>query len=190
MIGRDAQRRYDAWLAATPVPIIQHPFEFGVLLDLYRHRRPRRVLEVGTYVGGTLYHWLANGRPGALVVSVDLYTDADNSRLYDGWAAPGVAWETVRGDSNLPDTAAQAAGFGPYDWCFIDAGHRDHEVRADVELYLPLVRPGGVVAFHDVLPQPELPTIQVDGVWGELKRRYRSVEVAIPDGSGIGILFP
>ena len=44
----------------TPVPIFQWEKEFEVLLELYRRETPERVLEIGTYHGGTLFHWLRN----------------------------------------------------------------------------------------------------------------------------------
>ena len=59
----------------APVAVFQWEAEFVPLLDLYRERAPRAVLEIGTYLGGTFYHWLQNARPGATVVSVDSYTE-------------------------------------------------------------------------------------------------------------------
>ena len=44
----------------TPVPIFQWEREFEVLLELYRRETPAAVLEIGTYHGGTLFHWLRN----------------------------------------------------------------------------------------------------------------------------------
>ncbi len=54
----------------TPVPIFQWEKEFEVLLELYRRLAPWRVLEVGTYHGGTLYHWLRNASPGTTTRSI------------------------------------------------------------------------------------------------------------------------
>ena len=46
----------------------------------------------------------------------------------------------------LPALAAQAVLF---DGCFLDAQHDPAAVQADLDLVLPLIRPGGWVAFHD-----------------------------------------
>lgn len=51
-----------------------------------------------------------------------------------------------RFDAVLPALAAQGALF---DGVFIDAQHDAASVAADLELVLPLIRPGGWVAFHD-----------------------------------------
>jgi len=68
----------------TPVPVLQNQSELAELIALYRDRKPKRTLEVGTYHGGTLYHWLRHAPRGATVVSVDSYTvpGVDNRHLY------------------------------------------------------------------------------------------------------------
>lgn len=43
---------------------------------------------------------------------------------------------------------------GPYDLVFCDANHRAGEVAREFELYSSLLRPGGVVAFHDAIRRP------------------------------------
>lgn len=36
------------------------------------------------------------------------------------------------------------------DFCFIDANHTYEYVRSDIENYKPLIKPGGVIAGHDI----------------------------------------
>lgn len=156
---------------STPVPIFQFENEFLELLALYRDRKPRRVLEVGTYHGGTFYHWLANAEPGAFLVSVDRYHLVDNSWMYGEWCPPGVEYAVVRGDSGSRETAEATGAFGPFDWIFIDAGHLDREVRRDWELYGPMCSPSGVVVLHDIRRDDEYPHIQVWRLWDELAEK-------------------
>lgn len=170
----------------APVHIAQDPAELEPLLELYRERRPSRVLEVGTFHGGTLYHWLRNAPPGALVVSVDRYDLVDNSESYGAWAADGVEWAVIRGDSHDPLTVAQAERLGPFEWIYIDAGHLEWEVRADWHAYRPLAASSAVVAFHDVHPSAD-PSIHVDPLWAELRDEYSSIE--LPGTFGTGVLF-
>jgi hypothetical protein len=59
---------------------------------------------------------------------------------------------------------------------------REH-LRA--ELYAPLVRDGGLIAFHDVLPHTSVPGIEVDRFWRELRERYEHEEFVEP-GSALG----
>lgn len=162
-----------SYALGNPVPLYQHDSEFEALLDIYRDHQPRRVLEIGSYHGGSLYHWLRNAPPGAHVVSVDTYTAADNRDQYPEWIPEGVELTVIQGDSADPAIVAAVARLGPYDWIFIDAGHLLPEVTADWENYRPLTADGGIVAFHDILPPNEYhPEIQVAPLWDEIKAEY------------------
>jgi len=94
-----------------------------------------------------------------------------------------------------PAIVEAARQFGPFDWIFLDAGHAEHEVQADVDNYLPLARPGGVVALHDILPGKNAQAwIEVHKVWQRLQRLGFVTQelVADPenvDWGGIGIVF-
>lgn len=177
----------------TPVPILQHKAEFDGLLALYQQERPSRTLEVGTYHGGSLFHWLQHSPAGGLVVSVDSYAaGVDNRHLYSGWTPPGVTLDVIAGDSRDPWTIGRVRHWAPYDFAFIDAGHYYPEVLADWETYAALVRPGGLVAFHDILTHPAHPEIEVGRLWAEIRDGgYDTSEiVAYPDAEwgGIGVV--
>lgn len=174
-------------MTTTPVPILQHQAEFDQLLQLYRERGPHRVLEVGTYHGGTLYHWLQNAAPDAYVVSVDHHVHADNRHLFPDWARPDTELVIISGDSTDPATAEAAAVFAPYDWIFIDADHHDASVRADWKLYGALAAPGAIVAFHDITEGND-PSIQVAPLWAELAVNEETSEIKLTNGFGIGIV--
>jgi hypothetical protein len=51
-------------------------------------------------------------------------------------------------------------------------------------MYGPLVRPGGLIAFHDILPRPDLPDIQVHRFWREIKNSHDTVEFIGTEESG------
>src|SRR6476659_6128187 len=55
----------------APVPILQWEKEFSVLLEIYRRSGAQSLLEIGTFHGGTLYHWLTRSQPGTKIVTVD-----------------------------------------------------------------------------------------------------------------------
>ncbi|MBU37734.1 MAG: methyltransferase, partial [Anaerolineaceae bacterium] len=82
------------------------------------------------------------------------------------------------------------------DFLFIDGDHRYEAVRRDFQLYSPLLRPGGIVAFHDILQPPRFPDNQVELFWGELKKDYRTKELVDPadergwgQWGGIGVVY-
>lgn len=180
---------------ATPVEIFQWQDEFEKLLDLYREMAPKSVLEIGTYHGGTLYHWLRNASADTKIVSVDSYAvGVDNRELCREWAREyDVALELISGDSRRKKTIEEVESHGPFDWIFIDAGHYYDEVRDDWENYRPMCSQGGIVAFHDILPPTRTwPDIQVAWLWKEIKAFGWTTEEFIADPNaewgGIGVV--
>lgn len=183
----------DGYGPPAPVPIFQWEAEFSQLLGLYRERAPESVLEVGTYHGGTLFHWLQNSREGTVVVSLDSYAvGVDNRHLYADWLPPGVSLVMLEGDSTKPATAKRVAKHSPFEWVWIDAGHRYHEVKADWDLYRPMCEPGGIVCLHDILPASRNhPTIEVNRLWQEIQAEYATDEIVADRSAawgGIGIV--
>lgn len=179
----------------TPVPIFQWEAEFQVLLDLYRRRKPKAVLEIGTYHGGTLYHWLSNATAETRIVSVDSYAvGVDNRAICREWAAEfDVPLELIDGDSRSAEIVQQVSEHGPFDWLFIDAGHYYEEVRDDWENYRPLCSKGALVVFHDILPPSRTwPSIEVAWLWKEIKQYGWNTTEIISDPEaewgGIGIV--
>lgn len=179
--------------------------EFGSLVRMVRHRRPGVVVEIGTMHGGTLWAWCQLASSDALLVSIDLpggafgggYSDAEAERLA-GHRRSGQTLELIRADSHEPATVAhlrELLGSRTIDLLFIDADHSYEGVARDYEMYAPLVRPGGLIAFHDVLPcRPE--DGEVSRFWHEVRDRYRHCEFTDPHDhswrgqwGGIGVLF-
>jgi len=170
----------------TPVPIGQDHQEFAQLLDLYNERQPRRVLEIGSWHGGTLYHWLTNASPGAVVVAVD--DQHTNASQYRSWVPPDVELVTIQGDSHHPNTIHDVRQHGPYDWIFIDAGHTYADVLADWRTYRESATPHAVIAFHDITPTSD-PDIDVAALWLQLAPVNKTVEFSQPGGRGIGVIY-
>jgi predicted O-methyltransferase YrrM len=177
----------------APVPILQWEKEFRVLLDIYRRSNATSLLEIGTFHGGTLYHWLRNSIQGTKIVTVDSYTvGVDNRHLYDDWNIHGCDLVVISGDTNLPGTANKVEEHGPFDWLFIDAGHYLHEVTADWNLYRGMVRPGGLACFHDILTHPAWPSIEVGQLWAEIKNTHDTFEIVADHHAqwgGIGVVL-
>jgi SAM-dependent methyltransferase/predicted O-methyltransferase YrrM len=180
---------------------IQKVSELARLIALVKACRPRAVLEIGSYRGGTLAAWCKVAARDAVVVSVDLpaeYGTPATPEELKTLARPGQRLEVVRGDSHADETRAQvetALGGREVDLLMIDGDHRYDGVRRDFELYAPLVRDGGLIAFHDILPHPKVPGVEVDRLWSELRDRYEHEEfVATSDEAvfgrwgGIGVL--
>lgn len=187
---------------ALEIGCFQKADELSGLVRLVGELEPRAVLEVGTCRGGTLFSWCALAHPEALVLSIDMpggdfgggSTDEQAEEMRKQFPRPGQAFALLRGDSHEEFTLSvvkDALGGRQLDFLFIDGDHTYEGVKLDFEMYGPLVRPGGMIAFHDVLAHPDVPECQVDQLWREIKDGYRHVEfVAEPDTwGGIGVLW-
>jgi predicted O-methyltransferase YrrM len=179
--------------------------EFALLVRLVRKRRPRVVLEIGTMRGGTLWAWCQIASRDALLVSIDLpggafgggYSDAEGERLA-AYARPGQTLELIRADSHDPATLARlqrTLGSSQIDLLFIDGDHSYEGVALDYQMYASLVRPGGLIALHDVLPG-RAEDGDVSRFWSEVRDRHRHEEFADRSDlswrgqwGGIGVLF-
>jgi predicted O-methyltransferase YrrM len=161
------------------------------------------VVEIGTASGGTLFLLSRVSSPQALLVSIDLPGGAFGGG-YHAWRAPlyrsfatgGQRIVLLRGSSHAPEMLARlrkVLGDRPIDLLFIDGDHRYEGVKADFEMYSPLVRPGGSIAFHDIMPDPQHPEVGVNRFWREISARFpftELVENPAQEGYGIGLLSP
>ena len=179
---------------------IQKVPELARLIALVKARRPRAVLEIGSFRGGTLAAWCKVAAPDAVLVSVDLPEEAETPAAPDELrrlARASQRLEVVRGDSHAEETTrevANALAETEVDFLMIDGDHSYDGVRRDFELYAPLVRDRGLIAFHDVVPHTR-PNIEVDRFWLEVRERYEHEEFVSPGREqvlgpwgGIGVL--
>jgi predicted O-methyltransferase YrrM len=158
---------------------LQKVKEFTGLVTMVRELQPKVVVEIGSAKGGTLYGWCQLATPDATIVSIDLPggdfgggMDQVHAALVGTYAKPGQAMHFLPRDSHAPETLDDLktilAG-RQIDLLMIDGDHTYEGVKSDYEMYAPLVRAGGLVAFHDVLPHPGFPSCKVDELWDQLK---------------------
>lgn len=168
--------------------------EIQALARLVAARKPRTVLEIGTARGGTLLIWAQLARD--LVVTCDLHQPEYRQALYSHFPPPGSGCRVVAlaGDSHsaaFRERVIGQLGGAPVDFLFIDGDHSLEGVTADYRDYGPLVRPGGLIAFHDIVLRQVTPTSRVRELWVELRRQGKTEEIVEdPDqvGCGIGLL--
>src|SRR5579864_4329433 len=176
----------------------QQDAEILWLLEQLAKAPPRVVLEIGTDRGGTLFLWTRVAAPDALLLSLDVQKMVGRLGRFSPFALVRQSFERDeqrielidQADSHEPGTVEQVrtilAGRS-VDFLFVDGDHRYESVRRDFDLYEPLVRPGGMVAFHDISPHTTADTEGTAAFWGELKQRY-ATEERIQDGiAGYGI---
>ncbi len=178
---------------------IQVPEEMESLLLDVRKLNPKTVLEIGTFRGGTLYLWTRLAQPDATIVSVDLpggkfgggYPRV-RTPLYRQFAGERQKLHLLRANSH--DTASLEKvealfGHSSVDFLFLDGDHTYEGVKRDWEMYSPLVRKEGIIAFHDVARNYE--ETHVKRFWDSIKHDFSYREYMIhPEGLyGIGVIF-
>lgn len=129
---------------------MQVPSELEQMVALYVDRKPRRVLEIGAWDGGTLKVWLENAVEGAVVVGVDM--NHRNSDRYEEWRREHTALHLYTGNSVSLDAHKFIRDHGPYDWMLVDGDHTDGGVRSDAAICLECANPGAVMVIHDITP--------------------------------------
>lgn len=174
--------------------------ELRDFLVLVQQLRPRAVVEIGTALGGTLFLLTRVAAPDAILVSVDLSSPSDLSYgggnvaqrgpFYEAFALDDQLVHFVAGDSHDTETRAeveQRLGGRDVDLLFIDGDHSEAGVAQDYESYRDLVRPGGLIAFHDVVDGPPNLVGGVPTFWGKVRTPSDTELVADPDQGGYGI---
>jgi len=184
----------------SPFRPLQNPKEICDLLNFIAARRPRRLLEIGTASGGTLYLITKVAHPEATLLSVDL--KINRKELLRSFARRRQRLGLIEGDSTSVATVEAVKRWFPegIDFLFLDGDHSYEGIKNDFENYSPLVRPGGAIAFHDIVEDYETRygvitgawTGEVPKFWKEVKTQYRHLEFVKDyeqDGLGIGVLL-
>jgi predicted O-methyltransferase YrrM len=196
-----AYRGYGEYKSIRPKQVIEEIKQlFFILVDL----SPKNICEIGTYAGGTFYLWCKAASEQANLFSVDLPGGLLNAyspnriEFYKRFARSENQKLTFFAyDSHLDSTfelVASQIGENKLDFLFIDGDHRYEGVKRDFECYSSLVKKGGIIAFHDILPRSDTPDVQVFKLWAVLKREYKYQEIIAQNGQfankiGIGLIW-
>ena len=186
---------------ARPIRTKQVRSEIIEWTKLLAAASPKRAMEIGTYRGGTLYLLTAFSAPDAKIISLDLPRGQFGGGYH--WAKIPLlrlfrrrnqTLKLVRADSHRAETKQRIENVlqgEPLDFLFIDGDHTYEGVKRDFEMYAPLVRKGGIVAFHDIAEHMPEEHCEVSKFWEEIKQQYPHREI-IEDRNqhwaGIGIL--
>lgn len=170
---------------------IQQRSEIMSLANAVAELKPKNILEIGTARAGTLFIWshLATSK----VISCDLDDPTIKKSLYEAFPPPSSQCKVIHltGDSHDKDFMKRVEGElngEKVDFLFIDGDHTEAGVETDYNDYHHLVRPGGIIAFHDIVEKQYLPTNQVYYFWKRLKIDKDTEEfVNNPNQTGFGI---
>ena len=197
-----------------PILMAQARSEIVELAKILEAFGPKRSMEIGTNYGGTLF-LLCNLSPlDARIISVDLPLGPfgggyprRKAPLFRRFPRGRQKLHLLRGDSHSPETKQHILEIldgEKLDYLFLDGDHTYNGVQRDFQMYSPLVRSGGIVAFHDIVSYQRDSNCQVERFWREVKLQYRHREIIenVSEGSqpvavtgasmetaGLGLLF-
>jgi predicted O-methyltransferase YrrM len=202
------------YCADRPILIAQVRSEIIRLGELLKISKPMRSLEIGTNYGGTLFLLCALSPPHAKIISVDLKNGPFGGGyprrkipLFRRFPKAEQKLHLIRANSHSEETKQRVVrilGGERLDYLFLDGDHTYSGVQRDFQMYAPLVRSGGMVAFHDIVTYNHETKCQVPGFWAEIKHHYQHQEIiespsggsppigvtgATMDTAGLGVLF-
>lgn len=175
--------------------------EITAFLKFLETHRLERVLEIGTARGGTLFLLSRAASENARLITLDLPDGLFGDDSYP-WRPNFVRSlgrerqeiHALRLDSQRAEAFDQVRKLlcgETLDLLFIDGDHRYEGVKTDFATYAELVRKGGFVALHDIVPGEEKYVGGVPDFWREVKqgrRAHEFVENWGQGGYGIGLL--
>ena len=148
---------------------------------------PKRILEIGMWKGYSADNWIKIFDPDFLV-TIEKDRKHPDGVYHEDNPNYHYLWETDSTSDQTLDKIKDLMNKKQFDMAFIDGGHDYATIRRDLQLYIPLVRPGGVVVMHDILYMAD--ACQVKLYWEYLKKHHDYVEINCGLGStGIGMIF-
>ena len=176
--------------------------EITSLAHLVKTLNPKIILEVGTANGGTLFLFSRLADSRAKIISVDLPGGEFGGgypkwkiNLYKSFSLPSQKLYLLRENSHSVSTrkrVEEIMGTMPIDFLFIDGDHTYEGVKKDFKMYSPLVKKGGIIAFHDIAMHPPEKNCGVHKFWEEIKKEDSEEFIENPNQkwAGIGIYRP
>ena len=175
--------------------------EITALIKLLAENPPKTILEIGTNKGGTFFLLSRIAAPDATLLSLDLPLGRFGGgyqpwqgKLYRSFARDQQRIELLLGDSHQLESVEKVKALlagRQLDFLLIDGDHRYEGVKHDFELYSPLVKMGGLIAFHDIVPGLEDHVGGVPRFWAEIKATHPVTEFVYDwkqGAYGIGVI--
>lgn len=197
--GKAVDWAFDSYRGALAP--LQSRAELTEFAQRVKQLSPRVVVEIGTARGGTLFVLCRMAADNAKIISIDLPAGAGGAG-YPEWKLPilhSFAKESqslifLRADSHSDvtlDHVREKLSGQDVDLLFIDGDHSYAGALSDFRRYSQLVRHGGLICMHDVVPNPSTDAIEVDKVWEKVSSGGQAEVIRDPANLakfGIGVL--
>ncbi|MEJ0088403.1 MAG: class I SAM-dependent methyltransferase [Limisphaerales bacterium] len=136
--------------------------EFTALLLLLKRTKAKKVFEFGTFKGISITQLTLNLPPDSEVYTLDLPDEALNTAFATDPEDAAIAVEAGKGSlvpaelrTRIRFLKSDSAKFdetpfaGKMDFVFVDGAHNFEYVKNDSEKGWRMLRPGGIIAWHD-----------------------------------------
>lgn len=191
------------YIAAREFGILQIETEIVPFLEYIRDHRPRCAGEIGLKHGGNTFMFTRMFTEAKRFLGLDLtLQNVGKARFL---ARTKQRLDFIEGSSYSPAVIHRTQKLlsgTQFDFLFIDGDHEYDGVRADFLAYYDMVRSGGLIAFHDIVPDEFARTGQrtvgsqcygggVYRFWRELREHFphrEFVESWDQNGFGIGVI--
>lgn len=187
-------------LAHEIFKILQIDSEIIGLIKKVKEYKPEVFGEIGTFECGNLF-LMTHAIPSIKkVVAIDLvFQHKGLFEALSGFDRELGFFEGYSTCNKIFRKVKHFLGDDKFDLLFIDGDHTYEGVKGDFEKYRCLVKDGGLIVFHDVVPdlttrmKSDVPLSKAyaGGVpifWSEIKNKYKSYEfIDDPDQDGYGI---
>lgn len=161
--------------------------------DLVATLRPTLLVELGTDRGESYFAFCqsaAENRTGTRCFAIDTWRGDPQAGGYDETTFNEVSEHNAEHYADFStllrcsfDDALGQFEFESIDLLHLDGLHTEEAVRHDVQMWLPKIRPGGILLMHDISVRAR--DFGVWKVWEELRARSRAY--GFVDGPGLGV---
>ena len=145
------------------------PYELMCITSVIKDRKPKTLLEIGTFDGNTTLQMALNAPADALIHTLDLPPGASETKqpvltsdvqFIKDEAKCSRKFENTHVASKIKQHFGDSTNYdfsqftidGPLDFIFIDGGHSYECVKSDTENALNVLAEGGVIFWHDFCP--------------------------------------
>jgi len=167
--------------------------------DLVSNMKPKCIVELGTHYGVSflsICQAIKDGEVACELHAVDTWEGDSQARV--GYEEKDVVYNGLKKEIDLNfgdlkinlhrkkfDEALLEFKDSSIDVLHIDGFHSYEAVKHDFESWLPKVKDGGVILFHDIHEYKEGFGVHI--LWKELKQKYNTIE--FDHYHGLGVLF-
>ena len=180
------------WKPARLVPYYHWSGHIPFVFWLMSRLKPKTVVELGTHSGNSFFAMCQAASLMGLDCKLyavdswagDIHMTVDEAVFQDVQAYGRARYSTmIELVKSTFDAARERFGDRSVDLLHIDGTHTYDAVRNDFERWVPTVRDGGVILFHDIAERRA--DFGVFRLWAELKKEFRSFEFHHSHGLGV-----